>query len=609
MRRLAERLDRWTSQIKLQPKLLITFYFVSFVPLFTTAAFFYFAMTESLEEEVGTSLVLTTRQVDERLSSFVEETTHLAKILHFDPNVQELLGWEDPSDLSVIPSLQELRRSLEPIVYHRAHLRSIYVINDYGRYIYSGKNMGKLDYDFEGDPWYKEVVKDKDFRLLAVHPQQYVLGAPVVSFAGRLYHNLDFKQRGTLLFDFDPEYFSSMIDSIRVGKTGSFFMVSPEGQPVIQMEEKNHGLIEQLMKLSILEKKNGYLLTQIEGVQTLVGFSTSRTTGWKIIGVVPFQEVSGKIEAVRYGVVIFSLIATLFILLFSKYLSRAITRPMFQLQRYMGRVEKGDFSTRVPTDRGDEFGMLTNRFNHMLERLQQLKEEVYLAEIRETKLQLLNRETELKALQMQINPHFLYNTLNTMKCVGEVYDVKEVSEMSEGLAEMFRYSIDSDKYKLLSEELDHVKAYLQIIQVRYPERIQCHFDIPQDLKGVSVLKLILQPLVENAIEHGLIPKSEQGGIWISAKRTKDGMSLLVRDNGVGIPEHRLMEIKQKLSGEAGDEDQNLLSGHIGLHNVQQRLLLNYGSNGKLTVESDQVQGTRVEIHIPLDKESEGDYRV
>lgn len=611
MKRLAVRLDRWTSQIKLQPKLLITFYVVSFVPLITTAAFFYFASTKSLEEEVGASLIQTTRQVDERLSSFVEEMDQLAKIIHFDRNVQTFLSWEDPADLSMISSLQELRLFLEPIVNHRTHLNSVYLINDYGRMIFLSKDIAKIEYDFSKDTWYKNVVKQTEFRLLPAHPQDYVRGESVVTFAGRLFQMADLKERGTLLLDFNPQFFSDMTDSIRVGKTGSVFMLSPEGKAVIKNNEKSKELIEHLKILSILEKDSGYLLTRIEGVQTLVGFSTSRSTGWKIIGVVPFQEVSGKIETIRKGVLIFALLGSFFILLVSKYLSKAITSPMLQLQEHMRLVEKGDFASRVPMDRGDEFGILTKRFNHMLDRLQKLKEEVYTAELRETQLQLLNRESELKALQMQINPHFLYNTLNTMKCVGEVYDVKEVTEMSEGLAEMFKYSIDNDKYKSLREEIDHVKAYMQIILVRYPGRIRCHFDIPPMLTGIPVLKLILQPLIENAIEHGLIPKGEEGNIWISARQEKVGLVLRVSDDGVGITDHRLIEIKQKLDEKiiADNPDPNLLSGHIGLYNVKQRLYLNYGKKGMLLVDSHLHHGTVIEIRLPIDEDWEEDKHV
>jgi two-component system sensor histidine kinase YesM len=171
---------------------------------------------------------------------------------------------------------------------------------------------------------------------------------------------------------------------------------------------------------------------------------------------------------------------------------------------------------------------------------------------------------------------------------------------------MFRYSIDTEKYKQLRQEVDHVQAYIQIIQVRYPERIRCHYEIPEHLDDQPVLKLILQPLVENAIEHGLIPKGTYGNIRITAEADRNELILRVEDDGVGMTFNRLQEIKKTLGG-LGEEhldDEKLLAGHVGLVNVSQRLYLNYGELGRLSIESNHQAGTVVEIRLPMDKERE-----
>ena len=347
-----------------------------------------------------------------------------------------------------------------------------------------------MDFDFLADPWYQEIVSEEGFGLLPVHQQNYGRGESVITFAGRLFKVSDLKEGGTLLLDFDQQYFANMIDNIRIGQTGAVTIITEDGSAVISQSGVAQATINQLLEQLDFAQDSGYLLTTVEGVTTLAAFSTSQPTGWKIIALVPFHEVSGKIEQLTWTIFILLFLAIVFILILARYLSRTLTNPMRELAQYMKQVEKGDLDVRVPMDRGDEFGLLSSRFNHMLDQVQELQEAVYLSEIRETKLQLLNRETELQALQMQINPHFLHNTLNTMKCVGEVYDVQEVSTMSEGLAEMFKYSVDMEKYKPLKEEINHVKAYIQIIQVRYPDRIRCDFDIPEELEDLEVLKLI-----------------------------------------------------------------------------------------------------------------------
>ncbi len=399
-----------------------------------------------------------------------------------------------------------------------------------------------------------------------------------------------------------------MSDSVQIGKTGYVAILSETGQLLFSRESLSNELVDGLLDLQILERDSGYDSLNIEGVQTLVAFHTSPKTGWKIVSVVPFHEVSGTIANVRNSIYIIAGAAVLLVILFSRYLSQVITSPLFQLREYMRKAETGNFSLRVPLHRSDEFGMLTKTFNRMLERLESYKERVFLSEMREMKLQLLNRESELMALQMQINPHFLYNTLNTMRCIGEVYEVKEVAEMSESLGDMFKYSIEHNRYKRLEEEIRHVKSYLSIIQIRYQGLVHCHYDIPEQLNELPVLKLIVQPLVENAVEHGIIPMGGAGNIEIKARMDKDSVLVIqVHDDGIGIPEPKLLEIQDTLrSLDDSFTSEAWSAGHIGLDNVQQRLRLNYGRKGRLTIQSKPHQGTTVQICIPIEDQPGGE---
>ncbi|GAE28750.1 sensor histidine kinase [Halalkalibacter hemicellulosilyticus] len=612
MNKLINKIDQWTSNILVHPKLLVTFYIVSLLPLAIVSSFMYVNSTQALKEELGSHIVETSRQVDLRMNSFIGEMGALSRIVHFDPDVQRFLNLKDQTEPTSLSWQLDLRHFLRNIVSHREYLWSVFLINDHGGVIYYSEDFVnpvfaswwhqiELDHDFHHDPIYQKIVREKEFLLYQPHKSDYYNGDYVVTFGGRLYQ-LN-KERGTLLFNFDPDYFASMSNSIHLGDTGYVAIFSEEGDLLFEHDKVTENLIDDLPEFNILKEESGYELVDLGGEQTLIAINTSENTGWKYIGVVPFHEVSGKISSIQNGIYLMAVTSLVIIFVFSKYLARVITRPLFTLQNYMKRAEQGNLSLRVPLEREDEFGMLTRAFNRMIERLELLRDKVYVSEIKHMKLQLLNRESELKTLQMQINPHFLYNTLNTMKCVGEVYNVKEVSEMSESLSDMFRYSIDQDKFKLFEEEINHVKAFLKIIQIRFPNQVDCHFDIDSSLFNLPVLKLILQPIVENAVEHGITPKASRGIINISARKESDGLLIEIVDDGIGMSDTKLKELQDTIYKKT-DSNQGITmnSSHIGLSNVHQRLTLSYHGSGGLEIDSEYQTGTTVTVRIPIHNE-------
>ncbi|WP_163537983.1 sensor histidine kinase [Gracilibacillus sp. YIM 98692] len=612
MNKVLSKLDYWTSHIMIRPKLLITFYLVSFIPILLVSFFFYKTSTHTLKDELGAYMVETSRQVDLRLDAFIEEMEYLSMSIHHDQKVQRFLNLKDQTDENSLHMQLDLRDLLSTTVDYRDNLWSVFVVNDHGSIIYYSKSNAnplfsswwsavELDDAFlTEDPIYQQIVKEKDFSLYPPHAAKYTNNQKVVTFGGRLYQLT--KEKGTLLFNFDPQYISKMSDMVQIGDTGFVTFLSENGKPLFENKNISDDLLDELTGLKIHNKDSGYGVFYLNNQEMLISFNTSEKTGWKIVSVVPFHEVSGKINDVRNSIYIIAVSAILLVIVISKYLSQLISNPLIQLQKYMVKAETGDLSVRVPVFRSDEFGVLTNTFNRMLENLEQLKDKVYASKIREMKLSLLHRESELKALQMQINPHFLYNTLNTMKCIGDIKGVEEVAEMSGSLSDMFNYSIDDEKYKTLEEEINHVKAYLRIIQIRFPNKIQYDFECPSHLMEEYILKLILQPLVENAVEHGIIPSGKSGNITISVYEKNDEFLIIkVTDDGIGIPSDKLECIQSRLTGqEHTNVEQEDMSNSIGLHNVHQRLLFNYEGKSELFIDSKKGHGTMIELKIPMD---------
>jgi two-component system sensor histidine kinase YesM len=602
MNKHAWRIISHFKNFSMASKILIILCLVSLFPLLLTSYVLYHNSSSALQEELGDYTVEITRQVNNRLELFQEEMMRLVNIIRFDEDVQKFLLFSGVNDdLKSIETTNEISKMLNAIGSLRGNLYGIYIRNDDGVTAYGALNSSaRLNYHFEKESLFQEMSNVDGFHLRPTQPEYYADNRPVVTFAGRLVEFDQYWERGTLLIDFDPKVIEQMSDPIQLGETGYVFVMTANGIPINQAGKFPKGLMNQQQFEEVFQQEEGHFLTKEKDKKILVGYYTAPSTGWKIVGVVPFDEVAVKIHRIRFIVFLIVLTSVLLIIIISILFSKGITRPLKKLETHMKAVQRGNFTVQLQNDRKDEIGKLSHRYNHMINELKRMEDEVYRSQIREFKLELLRRDSELNALQAQINPHFLYNTLNTITCIGEVYNVHQISLVSKSLANMFEYSIGSTKYAALEEELNHVDAYMKIIQVRFPNRITCHKELQPDVLGETIIKLIIQPIVENAVIHGLEKKRGKGNIWIRIFVEGDNMHIFVRDDGLGMDKEKLESVRKNL-----DQTTEAQTGegreHMGLMNVQQRLLLHYGEDAQFLIDSSLGEGTLVQFILPLKK--------
>jgi two-component system sensor histidine kinase YesM len=256
------------------------------------------------------------------------------------------------------------------------------------------------------------------------------------------------------------------------------------------------------------------------------------------------------------------------------------------LSNITNQVARGDLSVRSNIKNGVEVKVLSDSLNIMIEKLSNLIETV-------KEEQTLLREAELKCLQEQINPHFLYNTLDTIMWLAESSKHNEVVEMVEYLSQYFRTSLSKGNDRIsLQEEILHVRSYLQIQQIRYEDIMQYEIDIPEELYEICIPKITLQPIVENALYHGIKNKRGKGRITIEGRRDSDNIIITVTDNGLGMTEVRLNQVMDglKLGNKKGD--------CYGLFNVNERIRLHDGEDYGISIRSKYSEGTQVDICIP-----------
>jgi two-component system, sensor histidine kinase YesM len=322
-------------------------------------------------------------------------------------------------------------------------------------------------------------------------------------------------------------------------------------------------------------------------------YVTSGYTGWKTVVLIPKDVVLHKQNNIRDLIIAAGLVTMLLVAVVSYTLSHQITLPLRNMMRKMSSVELGNFSQRMDYTGRNEIGKLSRMYNHMLDSISRLIHEVY-------ELKLAEKNAQLAALHAQINPHFLYNTLNIMKSISRLRGIEEVAEISVSLASLFQYSMKNLQQPVtLQEELDHIQHYFKIQQHRFGNRLELLFEIPEPLPQAKVLKLTLQPLVENAVEHGLRRMKSGGRVHIRAE-VRDGiLSIAVADNGAGIIPDRLDELQGALHTMNALHGLREEASGIGLLNIHQRIQLFYGKEYGISMSSKPGIGTTVMVTLPL----------
>ena len=328
--------------------------------------------------------------------------------------------------------------------------------------------------------------------------------------------------------------------------------------------------------------------------------------GWKIMVIGDVQKLESKFTPFNNSFVIILVfgVAGLFCIYFG--IMWWFTRPLVKITRGIRRVGTGDFDYRIEMKRGDEFGKVAEELNRMSETIKNLIRELNLTHEKK-------RNSDFQVLLSQVNPHFLYNTLNSIDMMVDVGKKSDVHRALEILVSLLKYGLDKrTQLRTLREEFDYIRKYVEILKIRYGSRFEYEMELPEALAETQILKLLLQPLVENAIFHGLHPVKDRRGV-LSLKAGEGGGTLFieVRDNGVGIPGDAIRDILEGKAAGGGDREKKPGTGTgIGVANVNERIQLYYGKSFGLDIKSSLDRETVVTVRIPpgIDAGKGGDVR-
>ncbi|MBU5672311.1 cache domain-containing sensor histidine kinase [Paenibacillus brevis] len=315
----------------------------------------------------------------------------------------------------------------------------------------------------------------------------------------------------------------------------------------------------------------------------------------KIISVFSTESIVKDANKVSYIGLLIILLVLLIALLFVYIVSVLTTNRLLRLSRHFNRLALGDLHVASVIDGNDEIGQLSRQFNYMVESIRSLMNQVVEKNEQFTALELAQREIKLKMMASQINPHFLFNALESIRMNAHMKGEKEIANVVRLLGRLMRKNLEIGREKTpLKEELEMVRSYLDIQRFRYEDRLQYEIDVDASVMDFRVPPLIIQPLVENAVVHGVEDKVDGVKVAVSIRRLEELLEVSVKDNGMGMTPERLEEVKESIM--ASEESEK---NRIGLRNVYQRLVLTYGEKHGLNIESRYGEGTLIIFTIPL----------
>lgn len=535
-------------------------------------------------------------QVNADIDAYISYMENISTLLVTDMDVREYLstGMQDEKDTVLYPRMLS---QFETILNMREDIYNIAIYGENGKYaVNHGTQSLNPNVNVKEMAWYRLAIEGEGRRVLSSSHVQNLINDDykwVVTLSRAIRTKETGKILGALLVDLNYSSITNLCQNIKMGNKGYVFLIDSQGEVIYHPKQQliYTGLRKERIA-DILTCKEDHFITFVDGEEKLYTMSTSEKTGWTVVGVANINELFPGRKATQSIYVESTLMLLFGALIIAVLFSDKLTRPITDLRNSMKEVEKGNFTKVNRRDWGEgEIGMLHKSFYAMTEEIQNLM-------LDKSRSQKEKYKLELRALQAQINPHFLYNTLDSIVWMGEGGNNKEVVIMTATLAKLLRQSISNEEeFVTIEKEVDYVRSYLIIQKMRYRDQLSFEIDVNPIIYPYRMIKLILQPLVENAIYHGIKYRETRGTVLIRGEETIDGILLQVIDNGIGMDKEALSHIfdKKEKSGK---------SNGVAVENVNRRLKLYYGDKYELKYESTPGAGTTVNIFLPKEEEGE-----
>lgn len=533
-------------------------------------------------------------QVNSNIESYITNMENISQMTLYNNDVREYLTRKDLSGDERLSYINKITKLFDSILSTRKDISSIMVFGyNHREVIANNRRVTKLNLfvDPKEQTWYIKAGEADGKAVISSSHVQNILQDDyyrwVVSLSRELV-SADGKERmGIFLVDLNFSIINDMCSKIKLGKRGYVFIIDNQGNIVYHPQQQLiYSNVKKEMIDEVLKSRSSYFVTQEGSDSRIYNIKESSLTGWKIVGVAYLNELVTNKNDITNSYILWGLFCLVIAIILSIIMTLRISRPVKRLEASMKKAEKGNFDIKVDIESSNEIGELSRAFNIMIAKIKELMNQ-------NVKEQELKRKSELKALQAQINPHFLYNTLDSIVWMAEGKKSEEVVIMTSSLAKLFRLSISKgEEIITINNETEHIRSYLTIQKMRYRDKLDFEIDVDREIMQYKTLKIILQPLVENSIYHGIKNKTGTGIIRIKGQRIENRVLLQVIDNGVGMTPEKAEHILE-------NSNETPKGSGVGVKNVNERIKLYFGDEYGIIFESEPEVGTTANVWLPV----------
>jgi two-component system, sensor histidine kinase YesM len=595
------QLNNWP----IRNKLIVHFLLISILPSLCITFLFSLTVSNMLEKQANQQTLQLIGNVNKSLDAHTANIQNVSYFVAMNPEVQTFLS---EGHLSITRDEDRYRvfKFLQGFTTLYSEIAGIMVVSADGHYL-SNEMYARGNSNLTEEYWYREAVAAKGiFKMIGRPVNRNVITHAnykeneLISVVRAIQDPETGTNKGVVIIDLKLRAIAETVRDVKLGKRGYLVVIDEQGNSIYA---PGHAVtIGKPLSESMASNASNMLAREVNGEKLQFIYQKSSFTNWTIVGVFPLQDMLQEIKDINLYLVLFVFVVCMLGITASYFLSNSISRPITQLASVVRKVEEGNMSLRMSGERSDEIGLLGRSFNKMLIQINRLLSQVELE-------QRKKREAELRSLQAHIQPHFLYNTLDTIQWLARKDGAREATEMVEALSKLFRLGLSKGQELIpLEDELDHIGNYLKIQKTRYKDKLNYSIHMDDNCRNLTVLKLILQPVVENAIYHGIKERRGPGFIGIRVTLLGGYLMLVIEDDGAGMTDEKLQHLRQSLVLPLDDREESIGSEELtlngsrigyGLRNVQERMQLGFGIAYGISVESAAGSGSTVTLRHPV----------